>query len=330
MSKISNPHGYIIKGYIEKRDPYAHKGDFGRVLIVAGSLNMSGAAVLACRAALKTGSGLVYSCVHAELSHIIQITVPEVVMCHYEAFNAPKDFSKYDSIAVGPGLVDGFEERSILYNIIDYAECPVVIDADGLNLIAKGHRLSKLKKRAEKGLITVITPHMGEAFRLLKSRLSLLSEARAKKYEKYSEEKTPRKLTIFKGIDEEAEEKNERLLKEIFNGMSRQEITSMLYEETGATIVLKGHETIVYDAASGETYINETGNPGMATAGSGDVLTGIIASLLGQKINHAVETGTFLHGLAGDIAAGKYSEYSLTASDIVDNISSAFLEIMED
>ncbi len=330
MTKIPNPHAYVIKKYIKKRDPYAHKGDFGRVLIVAGSRNMSGAAVLSCRAALRTGSGLVYACVPEEISHIIQIAVPEAVMSPYEKLNTPRDFSRYDSIAVGPGLSDEFEARSLLYNIIDFALCPVVIDADGLNIIARGHRLSKLKKRAENGLITVITPHMGEAFRLLKPKLSLIASARVKKYEKYASEKTPRKLTIFKSADDGDGEEYEKSLRKVFDGMSRQEITSMLYEETGATVVLKGHETIVYDADSGETYVNETGNSGMATAGSGDVLTGIIASLLGQKTEHAAETGVFIHGLAGDIAADKYSEYSLTASDIADNISSAFLEITED
>lgn len=291
---------------------------------------MSGAAVLACRAALRTGSGLVYACVPAEISHIVQIAVPEVVMSPDDEINPLRDFSRYDAVAVGPGLGDGHDAHNLLYNIVNFASCPVVIDADGLNIIARAHGLAKLKKRAEKGLTTVITPHIGEAFRLLKPRLSMLHEAGLRRYEKYIEEETPKMFRILKGVDDEKEKNHEQALRDIFRDMSRQEIVSALYEDTGATVVLKGHETIVYDAFSGETYVNTTGNPGMATAGAGDVLTGIIVSLLGQKIKNAAEAGTYIHGLAGDIAAGKYSEYSLTASDIADNISSAFLEIMED
>lgn len=304
MAKKSSKIPQFISEAIKKRNPYSHKGDFGRVLMVAGSKNMSGAAVLASKSALNAGSGLVYACVPEEISLILQISVPEIIIVPRESVYGQNGLEKYDAVAVGPGIDIGEEQRKIIYHIIENAKCPLVIDADGLNNLADPEGLGKLRKRAEVRRVTVITPHIGEARRLLAERLST---------------KLHRTLTDASDI-----------LMPAFDDLTRLEMAELLKEVTAATVVLKGHESIVLGRNSDDIYINGNGNPGMATAGSGDVLTGIITSFLGQKIAHAAETGVFIHGLAGDIAAGKYSEYSLTASDIADNISSAFIEITED
>ncbi len=264
----------FVQTIIGKRDKEIHKGDCGRILIVAGSCGMVGAAVLAAKAALRSGSGLVQVAIPKSLFPIVQVGVPEAT-CLDRDFDKI-DLSLYDAIAVGPGLGQSEESVSAVKYLLENYDGPMVVDADGLNIVAYNEFFDLMKRKQN----VIITPHMGEARRLL-------------------------------GYD----------------GKTRVEIARELHQKTGAVTVLKGHATIV--ATDEETtYTNITGNPGMATAGSGDVLTGIITSLLGQKqmtdckvkkrisLGDAALCGVFVHGMAGDLAAEALGEYGLIAGDI--------------
>lgn len=267
-----------VKGILKRRESDTHKGDYGKVLIVAGSKPMTGAAILAARGALRAGSGLVYLCVPQKLFAIFQIAVPEAICIARETV---KDFSIYDSIIFGPGL--GMREEDLAFNadlltrILRGYDGKLLIDADGLNIVSKFgmHRALKVSKAD-----IVITPHMGEAARLLKE------------------------------MPEE-----------------RSEAADALSESTGAVAVVKGAGTIVRGK---ETYVNTTGNPGMATAGSGDVLSGIIASLAGQGYGaeEAARIGVFIHGLAGDISAEILGQWGIIASDMADNTAVALQKVI--
>ncbi len=280
----------LVMNFIPERKTEAHKGDFGRVLVIAGSRTMTGACVLSCEAALRSGAGLVYALVPDEIMGQVQILVPEVVI--RDRANGIPDLSDYDCIVIGPGLDTGDDAKALVDEILDKAECPLILDADALNIISYNHWQDRVKDRCLEGLGTVITPHMGEAARLLKDD---------------------------KDFD--------------MNNAGREEILNELYYITGATVVLKGSRTLVRPMFGGSldpVYVNTTGNPGMATAGSGDVLTGIIAALLGQGVRNAVMTGVYIHGLAGDLMAEDVGEYSLIARDIIKGIPLAFKNILEE
>ena len=254
----------FVQTIIEKREKEIHKGDCGRILIVAGSHGMAGAAILAATAALRAGSGLVQVAIPSELFPIVQVGIPEATCLERDLRNI--DLSLYDAIAVGPGLGQSEESIDIVKYLLANYDGKMVLDADGLNILAYNNLFDLIKNKEN----VVITPHMGEARRLL------------------------------------------GCLKE-----ERKETAIELYKKTKAITVLKGHATVV--ATDNEkTYINTTGNPGMATAGSGDVLTGIITSLLGQgkSAKEAALAGVFVHGLAGDLAAETVGEYGLIAGDI--------------
>lgn len=265
----------FVQTIIEKREREIHKGDCGRILIVAGSHGMAGAAILAATAALRTGSGLVQVAIPKELFPIVQVGIPEATCLERDLRNL--DLSLYDAIAVGPGLGQSDESIDAVKYLLANYDGKMVLDADGLNILAYNNLFDLIKNKEN----IVITPHMGEARRLLGH------------------------------------------LKE-----GRKETAIELYNKTKAITVLKGHATVV--ATDNEkTYINTTGNPGMATAGSGDVLTGIITSLLGQgkSAKEAALAGVFVHGLAGDLAAETVGEYGLIAGDIAYYTAIALKEI---
>ncbi len=266
-----------VQGVLKKRKKDTHKGDYGKVLILAGSKPMTGAAILAARGALRTGSGLVYLCVPQKLFAIFQIAVPEAICIPRESIS---DFSAYDSIIVGPGLGMGDDldfHAGLLTKILREYEGILLIDADGLNIVSRFqlHRTLRVSK-AE----IIITPHMGEA---------------------------------------------ERLLKEL--PQERQDAAAALHQKTGAVTVLKGAETLVLGK---ELYVNTTGNPGMATAGSGDVLSGIIGSLAGQGYGaeESARIGVFLHGMAGDLSAEFHGQWGLMATDIAENVSVSIQKVI--
>ncbi len=265
-----------------------HKGTFGRVCIVAGSVGMSGAAALAGRAALKAGAGLVRVATPASALGIVAaidpcyttIPLPEdpAGRISAKATNAILDAAENnDVLAFGPGVGTSTALRSVTKTLVSQRDLPLVVDGDGLNNLA-----------AIKGwpdAVTahlVLTPHPGEMKRL---------------WQGLFREQLP---------------------------TDRRQQAVQLAERTAAVIVLKGAGTIVTDA--NRIYVNPTGNPGMATAGSGDVLTGVITALAGQGLDlfDAAVLGVYIHGLAGDIAADKLGQISITATDIIDHLPAAF------
>lgn len=278
----------LVKNIIERRDREIHKGSCGRILIAAGSVGMAGAAVLSARGALRSGGGLVQLSVPSEIFPIVQTGVPEATCLTVGLDNV--DLSRYDAAAAGPGLGDSSESVDKVRKLLNYFDGPLVLDADGLNIAARRNFFGIMRTR--KGQL-IITPHMGEAKRLM-------------------------------GDDFSAE-------------MTRQQLAEALAEKTGAVTVLKGAGTVV--AARGQkTYTNTTGNPGMATAGSGDVLTGIITSLSGQRHSggrpiepfEAALAGVYIHGLAGDLGAEEKGEYGLLAGDIAEYTAYAVKKILEE
>ena len=275
---------------LKPRASDAHKGDFGRVAIIAGSLGMSGAAALAGRAALRAGAGLVRVAVPKSILPIVAAIEPSFTTIllpedsagriSAKAINTIVDIvGENDCLAFGPGVGISGALGSIAETLIEQQQLKLVIDADGLN------NLSKIKDWPEKLKAQVIlTPHPGEIKRL---------------WSPLFREPLPR---------------------------DRQQQAIQLAERTGTIVVLKGEGTVVTDGK--KVYINKTGNPGMATAGSGDVLTGAIAALMGQGLDNfdATVLGVYIHGLAGDIAAEKVGRTSLIATDIAQALSDAFMK----
>lgn len=277
-----------VRTVITDRPADMHKGQAGRILFIAGSKGMAGAAVLAARGALYSGAGLVKVSVPDELFHILQCSVTEA-MCIDREEAAKADLSVYDAICIGPGLGTGEAAMSLIGRVITDYEGPLVIDADGINCLCKYGAIAQIRKRQG---VTVFTPHPGEADRMLRA-LALGS----------------------------------------YKVFGRERSAAALADATGAVILLKGHRTLILDEQ--KAYENPTGNPGMATGGSGDVLSGIITSLLAQKQLEApvldrVCAAAFLHGLAGDIAAENIGEYGMTAADIADAVAAAFQAITEE
>ena len=273
-----------IRSRLLHREDFAHKGNMGNALIVAGSYGMSGAAVLATRACLRSGVGKVTAITPKKNYDIMQIAVPEAVlqMDHEEtAFTEAVDTDGFDALGIGPGL--GRQETTAIAMIaqIRRAQCPIVADADALNILAS-HRA--WMQQLPKGII--MTPH-------------------------------PQELDRLTGSPANAD--YERLHR-----------TCELAKSLQAYIILKGHNSALC-LPNGNVFFNPTGNSGMATAGSGDVLTGIITALLarGYHQQNACMVGMYLHGLAGDLAAKELGKESLVASDIIDHLPQAF-QYLED
>ncbi len=258
----------------------SHKGSFGRVLVVGGSRGMSGAAVLCASAALRGGAGLVRLAVPDE----ILATVAGANPCYLTAA-LPQDgdgrlsdlaagglmelVRANEVVAFGPGLSACDGVRQLLRTVLEQARVPLVIDADGLNVLPG--ILDRLRAYPAP---RILTPHPGEFARLL-------------------------------GTDVKTVQGN------------RADLAVHFATAHGVVLVLKGHGTVVTDGR--RLYVNTTGNPGMATGGTGDVLTGLIAALLGQGLEPfaAAQMGTYFHGLAGDLARTDVGEVSLIASDLL-------------
>lgn len=279
--------GYV-KTMIRERPAEIHKGQCGRVLVIAGSRGMAGAAVLAAGAALRSGAGLVQVAVPDELFPILQTAVPQATCMSVSGELPYRALGIYDSIAIGPGLGVDEEKYSLIKHVLRDYNGPVVLDADGLNNMCRFDTgLTELKNRVSP---VIITPHPGEGDRLL-----------------------------------------DALGEKTLRCSGRLEAVEFLCEKTGRTVLLKGAGTLV--SAPGEkTYINTTGNPGMATGGSGDVLTGMIAALAayGLSAADAARTGAFMHGLAGDIAAESLGQWGMTSLDIEMALPEAFKRITEE
>lgn len=279
-----------LRKLLPKREVDSHKGTYGRVGIIAGSKGMVGANYLSTMAALKTGSGLVYSIVPESILDIMSIKLIEAIIVplkdkngffYKESMESLDNINNYNSIVFGPGIGDIDEIKYFLNDIIINYSGKILIDADGLNILSKNKDIL-FKKNND----IVLTPHPGEFSRLIGKSISEIELHR----ERYA----------------------------------------MEFAKTyNIILVLKGNKTIVTNGK--ELYINNTGNPGMATAGSGDVLSGTICSLMGQNIDslNASKLGVFLHGLAGDIAKNKKGEYGIIARDILKNIPEAMKTISQ-
>ncbi len=267
----------------------AHKGDFGKVCIIAGSIGMSGAAALAGRSALRAGAGLVRVATPESVLPVVAsiepsfttIALPEdrVGRISAKAINTILDaVSENDAVAFGPGVGISGALQSVLEALLEQEQLRLIIDADGLNNLTK-IKDWPAKLKAE----LILTPHSGEMKRLWSG-----------------------------------------LFREQLPGERKQQ-AAQLAQRTKTIVALKGAGTVVTDGQ--KVYINKTGNPGMATAGSGDVLTGVITALMGQGLSNfdAVVLGVYIHGLAGDIAAERIGQVSLMATDIIDALGEAFM-----
>lgn len=279
---------------ILQRSPDTHKGDYGRILILAGSVGMTGAACLCSMAALRAGAGIVtlgvpeslHGIIATKLTCVMTHPLPETHLKTLSELGRQDilDFSqRFDVIAIGPGLSQYMETRGLVLWLLQNLERPIVLDADGINALADNPDIiDKIKKHV------ILTPHPGEMAHLVGAKSSQAIQSN--------------RIEIAK---------------------------SFVRGKKNLTLVLKGHRTIVMNEE--KFYINTTGNPGMATAGTGDVLTGMIAALLGQNYTpfDAAQLGVYLHGLAGDIAAQEKGEISLIATDVLENLHKAFLTYKE-
>lgn len=309
-----------VKNRIGRRNKEIHKGDCGRILIAAGSWGMAGAAILAARSALRAGAGLVRLAIPEALFPIVQVGVPEATCIERNLSNL--DLAAYDAICAGPGLGEGEESIALITKLLEEYEKTLVIDADGLNLIAHQDLFPLLLQRQKRfPLQTILTPHMGEAKRLLgdtfvdvvrgtaagqaaakaklpqgqtgttdsqsagKQAAADVSDAKAQMSAGCAAQTDSQAAAAHvqqEGALASTDRKDASAQQDLNDGAVRLRIVDALTAKTGAIVVLKGAGTLV--AAPGiQAYTNTTGNPGMATGGSGDVLSGIITGLAGQR-----------------------------------------------
>jgi len=273
----------MVRSLMQSRPLFAHKGQMGHALVIAGSYCMAGAAVLTSRACLRSGAGKVTVNTPKRNIPILQISVPEAIVQsgnEETIFTEAVETEDYDALGIGPGLGQSEQTAIALITQLRRAQCPVVVDADAINMLGN-HRA--WIQQLPKGII--LTPH-------------------------------PKELDRLEGHSADS---YERLTK-----------ARNLAERLQGYVILKGHYTAIC-MPDGHIIFNPTGNAGMATAGSGDVLTGIITGLLarGYKPQEACVVGVYLHGLAGDLAAADLGEESLLASDIVRYLSKAFKRLKE-
>ncbi|MCT4619262.1 MAG: NAD(P)H-hydrate dehydratase [Marinisporobacter sp.] len=275
---------------VRKRD--THKGSYGKAYIVAGSTGMTGAAILSCESALRSGAGLIKMPVPQSLNTIMETRLTEVITVPLPEFKRGvvgisdiekilKTMEESNVIAVGPGSGRSRELEELLRNMLEHTSTPMVLDADALNALANRKEFLKLIKSQ-----TVMTPHVGEMARLTGLEIDYINN-------------------------------------------NRIEVATDFAKKWNVVVILKGARTVVA-GPKGEIFINITGNPGMATAGSGDVLTGIVTGLVAQGIDplKAAAAAVYIHGTAGDLAAKKVGEYGLVASDIVKEVPFAIKEIV--
>lgn len=283
-----------IQPLLQPRSRLAHKGHFGHCLIIAGSIGKTGAAALAANSAVRTGSGLVTVGVPAMLNQIMEIKTTEAMTVplpdagygyHGEtAFpEIEKNIQNKDVLAVGPGIGTHLSTKELVLKLVENACMPLVIDADGLNIIAEDiHVLKRTKSKA-----VVLTPHPGEMARLTGISVSELEANRIPAAQEFA-------------------------------------------RQHGVYLVLKGARTVIA-APSGETAVNGSGNPGMASGGMGDVLTGIVTSLLGQNYHpwDACRIAIFLHGFSADLVAAEKGEIGMCATDVQEKLPYAIKYLIE-
>ncbi|MBQ2856076.1 MAG: NAD(P)H-hydrate dehydratase [Bacteroidaceae bacterium] len=270
-----------VRSLIQPRKRFSHKGTFGHGLLIAGSYGMAGASILAAKACLKSGIGLLTVHVPIHNHDLLQATVPEAIVhtdIQERYFAQPMHLHRYSALAIGPGLGQEEDTALAMMEQIQGSTLPIVLDADAINILST-HRnwLSRLPKRC------ILTPHLGELERLIGKCMD-----------------TYERLTKVK------------------------ELAAYLQ----SYIIVKGAWTTIV-TPEGNFYFNPTGNPGMATGGSGDVLTGILLGLLAQGYSQeeACILGVYIHGLAGDIAAEEKTQMGMTATDIIEALPAAWKKL---
>jgi len=272
----------MCKGILRPRAKFAHKGHFGHAMLIAGGYGKMGAAVLASRACLRAGAGLLTTHIPVKGYDIVQTAVPEAMVSidsSVEYFSDIVDLSKYNAIGVGPGIGQQKETANALKILIQNTHVPLLLDADAINILGENKTwLSFLPKNC------VFTPHPKEF---------------------------------------------ERLIGKSSNNFERNEYQREFSKKYHAYVVLKGAHTAI-TCPDGSCYFNISGNPGMASGGSGDVLTGVILGLLAQYYppKEACILGVYVHGVAGDIVWKKKSMEALIAGDIIERLGDAFMKII--
>ena len=257
------------------RDPWGHKGSFGKLLLLCGSCGFTGAAYLSAMGALRSGAGLVFLGVPDSIYAIEAVKLNEPVvfplpdedgkLSFLSIPQIAKRLQSADAVLLGCGLGISSGTETVVKTVLEQAECPVVLDADGITLMKAHKDILRGRKHP-----TILTPHDGEFLR-------------------------------FGGTI----------------GEDRMESAVRFAREWNSIVLLKGHETCITDGYT--CYRNKTGNPGMAVGGSGDVLAGIIAALLGQGLPplEAAACGAFLHGMAGDLCAEELGQYGMLPTDML-------------
>ena len=267
---------FDVKRLLPERDPWGHKGTFGKILLLCGSRGFTGAAYLAAMGALRSGAGLVFLGVPENIYAIEAVKLNEPVVfpladrggtVSREAIpEILKRLPAMDAVLIGPGLGQSEDTLEVVKAVLENAECPVVLDADGINVMARHKDILRGRTAT-----TILTPHDGE-FARLGGELTGERMAAARK-------------------------------------MAR---------ELGCIVLLKGHATCITDGFT--DFLNNTGNPGMAVGGSGDVLAGMITALLGQGLPplDAAAVGAWLHGAAGDLCAEALEQYGMLTTDMLE------------
>lgn len=282
-SKFFVTEDQMIRSWYRKRDKHSHKGNFGRALLISGGYGKMGAAVLAGRACMRSGVGLLT--IHSPRCgyQILQNGVPEAMVLvdqDEDIFSSLPDLEKFNTIGIGPGIGTDDRTRRIFSELLQKWQRPMIVDADAINILAANREMIHLLPEN-----SIITPHIGEFGRLVGDHK---------------------------------------------NSLERLNAQQAFSDKYGQIIVMKGAYTSI-SIPGGPIYFNNTGNPGMAAGGSGDVLTGILTGLMAQGYapDKAAIMGVYLHGKAGDIAAVELSEQALIASDIIHYLSNVFIEIEE-
>ncbi|MFH1239347.1 MAG: NAD(P)H-hydrate dehydratase [bacterium] len=292
-----------MKKLLPTRRKETFKNDYGHILVLAGSPGMTGAAVLACQAAMRAGAGLVTLGIPASLNPILEVKLTEVMTLPLAETGEGKlaekavekifqfiEQRKVSTLIIGPGLSTAEETCLLVKEIIRDIQLPCVLDADGLNAFkdesARNEKRWTIPELKEAKARLILTPHPGELGRLINENPADIQEDRVKYAVNFA-------------------------------------------KENKTILVLKGYRTVITDGTN--VFINPTGNPGMATAGCGDVLSGMIGGFIAQmgaeSLLAATSLGVYLHGLAGDLAASEKTETALMAGDVLENIPAAIKKL---
>ena len=275
-----------ITGLLPKRIADSNKGTYGKLLIIAGRKECAGCAILSALAALRSGLGMVKVVSAKSNFTALMNAVPESLFSsETDEASLKADISWADAVLIGPGIGTGKKAEKLLESVLQTRGIPVVIDADGINLISQNELLrEELKQKASVDTV-ILTPHLMEM-----SRFSGLTVSEIKK--------------------------------------SMTETAVSIAKTYSTTVALKDARTVTA-SSYGDVIINTTGNNGMSTAGSGDVLAGIVASFLAQSLSGfvAASLGVYIHGMAGDIAAERFGVRGMKAMDIAEALPEVFLRI---